>query len=74
MEEIIIEKGDYINRDKIIDISFDRKGQIILFCESYEDIGYGEKAQIVYRIKKGEENDNWRNCKRIYSNSNWWII
>ena len=54
MEGIIIEKGDYINGDKIVEISFDPfiKGQINLFVGKMEDIGFGDKAQVVYRIRK----------------------
>ncbi len=56
MEEIIIEKGDYINGDKIDEISFDPfiKGQINILVDKYEDIGFGDKGQVVYRIRKGE--------------------
>ena len=56
MEEIIIEKGDYINGAKIDEINFDPfiKGQINIFVDKYEDFGFGDKGQVVYRIRKGE--------------------
>lgn len=57
MEEIIIEKGDYINGTKIVEINFDPfiKGQINIWVDKYEDIGFGDKGQVVYRIRKGEK-------------------
>ena len=59
MEEIIIRKGNYINGEKVIGISFDPfiKGQFNIWVDKYEDIGFGDKAQKVYRISIKEKNN-----------------
>lgn len=60
MEEIIIEKGDYINGEKITNISFDPfiKGQINISVGVMEIDYWGNGSQKVYRIKKTEEEND----------------
>ncbi len=57
MDEIIIEKGDYINGAEVVEILKDpfKKGQIEIFVNEYEDDFFGDQRLKKYVIKKVEE-------------------
>lgn len=57
IDEITIKVGDFINEDRIIEISKDPfiKGQIDIYVNAYDDIGFGDRALRQYRIRKDEE-------------------
>lgn len=56
---ICIEKGDYINGDKIVNITKDMfiKGQIDIFTDKVIISDFGDREVVGYRIRKGGSNE-----------------
>lgn len=59
-EGVCLNIGDYINGDKITNITKDMfiKGQIDIFTDKTIVMDFGDKEVVGYRIRKGGSNEN----------------